>query len=108
MTKPGFTAVAAAKDIEEKGFCTFDLQGLSIVICHFRGEFFAFENMCSHARSSFDGGRLRGYRIICPMHGGTFDIRDGSATGAPARKPLRTFSLRVASGMIEVDLGDAN
>lgn len=108
MTEPGFISVAPAADIEEKGFRTFDVQGVSVAICHFRGEFFAIENQCSHARSTFDGGRLRGYRIICPMHGGTFDIRDGSAAGAPARKAIRVYPLRVEGGMIEIDLSGAD
>jgi 3-phenylpropionate/trans-cinnamate dioxygenase ferredoxin subunit len=47
---------------------------------------------------------MRGYNIICPVHGATFDIRDGSCTGPPARKPIRSFPLRIVDGMIEVDL----
>ena len=29
---------------------------------------------------------MRGYRLMCPLHGATFDIRDGSVTGAPATR----------------------
>jgi nitrite reductase/ring-hydroxylating ferredoxin subunit len=45
---------------------------------------------------------MRGYRIICPLHGATFDIRDGSATSLPAIQPIRSFPLRIVDGMIEV------
>lgn len=102
MSGQVFTAVAAASDIEEKNFATFAIDGVGIVICRFRDEYFAFENSCSHALSTFDDGRLRGYRIICPLHGATFDIRDGSCTGAPATKSIRSFPLRIVDGMIEV------
>jgi len=108
MSESGFTVVAAAQDIEEKSFSTFQANDMGIAVCRFRGEYFAIENQCSHARAVFDGGRLRGYRIICPMHGATFDIRDGTVTGAPAKKPIRTFPLRVVAGMIEVDLTGVN
>jgi len=47
---------------------------------------------------------MRGYRIMCPLHGGTFDIRDGSCTGLPATQPIRSFPLRIVDGMIEVAL----
>jgi nitrite reductase/ring-hydroxylating ferredoxin subunit len=45
---------------------------------------------------------LRGYQLICPLHGRSFDIRDGCATGKPARNPIRSFPLRIVDGMIEV------
>ena len=104
MSETGFTRIAAAAEIEEKKFSTFETNGVGIAVCRFRDEYFAIENRCSHALSTFDGGRMRGYRIMCPLHGGSFDIRDGAATGAPANKPIRTFALRIVDGMIEVDL----
>ena len=40
-------------------------------------------------------GRLRGNKVLCPMHGGSFDARDGSALSKPAREPLDTWQVRV-------------
>ena len=102
MPEQVFSAVTAAQNIQEKSFSTFELNGVGIAICRFRDEYFAIENRCSHALSTFDDGRLRGYRIMCPLHGGTFDIRDGSCTGLPATKAIRSFPLRIVDGMIEV------
>jgi 3-phenylpropionate/trans-cinnamate dioxygenase ferredoxin subunit len=106
MPEPSFTSVTSAEEIPEKGFACFNVAGKSLVICRFRGEFFALENLCSHAASTFDAGRMRGYRLMCPLHGGTFDIRDGSATGAPAIQAIRSFPVRVVEGTIAVDLTD--
>jgi 3-phenylpropionate/trans-cinnamate dioxygenase ferredoxin subunit len=106
LTDQSFIAVTAEDNIAEKGFSCFSVEGAAVAICRFKNEYFALENSCSHALSTFDGGRLRGYRIICPLHGATFDIRDGSATGAPAKRPIRTFPLRIVDGMIEVDISD--
>ena len=104
MSKQLFTAVTKAGDIEEKSFSTFEVNGTDIVICRLRDEYFAIENRCSHAQSAFNAGRVRGYQIICPLHGATFDIRDGSATSLPAKQPIRSFPLRIVDGMIEVKL----
>jgi nitrite reductase/ring-hydroxylating ferredoxin subunit len=106
MSDEGFVAVTAAGDIEEKSFSTFEVNGTNIAICRFRDEYFAIENRCSHALATFDKGRMRGFRIMCPVHGGTFDIRDGSATGAPATRPIPTFPLRIVDGVIEVNVGN--
>ena len=103
-----FTQVTAAQDIEEKSFATFDIGGTGIVICRFRDEYFAIENRCSHALATFDEGRMRGYRIMCPLHGGSFDIRDGACTGLPATQPIRSFPLRIVGGMIEVAIPQEN
>jgi len=104
MTEPAYTAITAAEDIEEKSFSTFEVNGVDFVICRLPDGYYAFENRCSHALSYFDNGRLRGHRIMCPLHGATFDVRSGACTGAPASRPIRTFPLRIVDGMIEVDL----
>ena len=105
-TNHSFIAVTSEDNIAEKSIACFDVDGTAVAICRFKNEYFALENSCSHALSTFEGGRLRGYRIMCPLHGATFDIRDGSPTGAPAKQAIRTFPLRIVDGMIEVDVGD--
>lgn len=107
MTESVYVPIAAADDIEEKNFSTFDVDGVDFAVCRVQNEYFAFENRCTHALSNFDNGRLRGHRIMCPLHGATFDVRNGACTGAPATKPIRTFPLRIVEGMIEVDLSSA-
>jgi len=102
-----YKAVTSVDTISEKAIHCFEVDGVAVVICKFRDEFYAVENSCSHALSGFDEGRLRGFRIMCPLHGATFDIRDGSCTGAPARLPIRSFPLRVVDDMIEIDVQSA-
>lgn len=104
MPEPRFVSVCAAEEIEEKAFRCFVVEEVAMVICRFRDEYFAVENLCSHALATFDDGRMRGYRLMCPLHGATFDIRDGSVTGAPATRPIRSYPLRVRDGVIEVDV----
>lgn len=104
MSESCYRAVTAAENITDKSFACFTVDGAALVICRFRDGYFALENQCSHAQSTFDEGRMRGYRLMCPLHGATFDIRDGSVTGLPATQPIRCYPLRVVDDMIEVDL----
>lgn len=104
MAEDSWVEVAQAADIEEKQFICVKAGGVGLVICRFRDEYFALENMCSHALSTFDEGRMRGYRLMCPLHGATFDIRDGCVTGAPATRPIRSFPVEVVDGQVRVDL----
>src|SRR5579871_3187451 len=73
-----------------------------LLLCHTKDGVFAVDNICSHAYARLCEGRLRGTRIICPLHGASFDARDGRVLGPPAAQPLAAFAVRIAAGMIEV------
>jgi nitrite reductase/ring-hydroxylating ferredoxin subunit len=79
------------------------LEGREIVICHTReGGLFALDNICTHAHARMCEGRLRATRLVCPLHGASFDVRDGSVLGPPATVPLLAHAVRVVDGTIEI------
>jgi 3-phenylpropionate/trans-cinnamate dioxygenase ferredoxin subunit len=90
-----FTAIARTADIPPRKTLCVELSGREILICHIAEGFFAVDNICSHAAEKLNNGRLKGHRILCPLHGAAFDVRDGSALSRPATVPLRTYPLRV-------------
>jgi nitrite reductase/ring-hydroxylating ferredoxin subunit len=71
------------------------LEGREVLLCHTAGGIFALDNHCSHGAARLCEGKLKGHRIHCPMHGGTFDVRDGAALSRPAVQPLACFVVRV-------------
>lgn len=85
--------------------CT--IAGREILICHTREGVFALDNICTHAHARLCEGRLRATRLVCPLHGASFDIRDGRVLGPPAEVPLPTHALRIVAGVIEVALSPA-
>jgi nitrite reductase/ring-hydroxylating ferredoxin subunit len=80
------------------------LTGREIVLCHTKHGIFALDNICTHAHARMNEGRLRGVRLICPLHGASFDVRDGRVLGAPATVPLSHHAVRVVEGFVEVAL----
>lgn len=98
--------VIAADQVADKSFLCTLVDGVGVVICNLgQGRFHAIENRCSHARASFDEGRLRGPRILCPLHGAMFDVRTGEPRGEPAKLPIATYPVRVTNeGVIEVEV----
>lgn len=74
----------------------------SIVLCHTREGWFAVDNVCTHAYAKLSEGRLRKTRLICPLHGGSFDCRTGAAIGSPAVVPLGTYALRLSGEHVEI------
>jgi nitrite reductase/ring-hydroxylating ferredoxin subunit len=73
-----------------------------IVICHTREGVFALDNICTHAHARLCEGWLRATRLVCPLHGAAFDVRDGRVLGPPALLPLSTHAVRIVDGAIEV------
>jgi len=107
MTDSQYVEVASAAEIPDKGFRCFRVNKVALVLARFRDEIYAVENLCSHALASFDNGRMRGPRLMCPLHGATFDIRDGEPKGAPATRPVKTFVVKVDGDRVLVDLAGA-
>jgi nitrite reductase/ring-hydroxylating ferredoxin subunit len=80
--------------------CT--VAGRELLLCHTRAGLFALDNICTHAEARLCEGRLRATRLVCPLHGAVFDVRDGRVLAPPAECPLSTHALRVRAGVIEV------
>jgi len=99
-----FLDLADIADIPDGCSKAYQVSGHDILICHTKSEFFAVENKCSHAKAKLEGGRLRAYRLICPLHGASFDVRDGNVKGEPATSPIRIYPLRVIDGRIQVSI----
>lgn len=102
MTAIEFHAVVPLADLPEGRMHPCLLAGREIVLCHTRAGIFALDNVCTHAYARMSDGRLRGTRLICPLHGASFDVRDGRVLGAPAERPLAAHTARVVDGIIEV------
>ena len=78
-----------------------------LLICHTRAGVCALDNICTHAHARLSEGRLRSTRLVCPLHGASFDVRDGRVLGPPAEAPLSTYAVRVVGDTIEVAVGAA-
>lgn len=108
MNEPSFVPVMTLAEVPQGSMQAKVLDGREIVICHTReGGVFALDNICTHAHARMCEGRLRATRLVCPLHGASFDVRDGRVLGPPATVPLSTYPVRVVDGMIEVSLTPA-
>jgi nitrite reductase/ring-hydroxylating ferredoxin subunit len=86
--------------------CTVvDVDGRRVlVVLSSDGVVHATQARCTHARVELGPGRLEGGLIECPMHGALFDPADGSVVKGPARRPVRTYAVRVVDGAVLIYL----
>jgi nitrite reductase/ring-hydroxylating ferredoxin subunit len=83
------------------------VEGRSLVICRTADGLHALDDVCTHADARMSEGRLRGSRLVCPLHGAAFDVTTGRVLAGPAPRPLAVHQVRVVDGMIEVALDPA-
>jgi nitrite reductase/ring-hydroxylating ferredoxin subunit len=100
-----FQTVMKLSELPLGSMHAFVIDGREVVLCHTREGLFALDNICTHAHARLCEGRLRATRLVCPLHGASFDIRDGRVLGPPAVVPLPTHAVRVVDDVIEVALG---
>lgn len=98
----GYQLVAAEGDIAPGQSRKITLGGRELLLCNAAGTFHVIEDRCPHAGASFEGGRIRGKFISCPLHGARFDLSNGRCLGG-AYKPVACFSVKVEDGHVWVD-----
>ena len=102
MSESAFARVARIAEVPTGRMLEVIVGSRSILLCHTREGWFAVDNVCTHAYAKLSEGRLRKMRLICPLHGGSFDCRTGAAIGAPAAAPLGTYALRLTGEDVEI------
>jgi nitrite reductase/ring-hydroxylating ferredoxin subunit len=108
MSESDFHALLPLDALKEGALRACSVDHREILVCRTREGVFAVENVCTHAEARMSEGRLRGVRIICPLHGAAFDVRDGRVLSGPATQPLVAYPVRVVDGTIEVGLAVSN
>jgi 3-phenylpropionate/trans-cinnamate dioxygenase ferredoxin subunit len=66
-----------------------------IAVARHGDEFFAIQDLCSHAAVPLSEGEVDDCTVECWLHGSRFDLRTGKPTGLPATEPVATFPVDV-------------
>src|SRR5262245_16096129 len=105
LTDDDYVRVGALADLKEGRMRSCKVADREIVLCRVDGQVYALDNVCTHALARMSEGRLRGKRLICPLHGASFDVRTGQVLAGPAVQPLPRHHARTTpEGAVEVAL----
>jgi Rieske Fe-S protein len=64
------------------------------------GEFKAFSAVCTHGGCTVN--KIEGNTIVCPCHGGTYSLADGSVLGGPPPRPLPAVAVTVEGDVLNI------
>jgi nitrite reductase/ring-hydroxylating ferredoxin subunit len=116
--------VGSPADIPEGGRLVLDIDGVTVGIFRFKGELYAYENVCAHQGGPVCQGRLihrvvevidedkrtTGMRfddeklhIVCPWHGAEYDVTTGVHPAQPEFR-LRRVTVTEDGGTVRVSL----
>ena len=99
-----FERVCAATEVPEDEALAVTVGDLDLAIARDGEEFFAVQNLCSHAEVALSEGEVADCQVECWLHGSRFDLRTGKPTGLPATEPVSTFAVEVRDDGVYVDV----
>jgi 3-phenylpropionate/trans-cinnamate dioxygenase ferredoxin subunit len=102
----GFERVCAADEVPTDEGLAVVVGDLEVVVARCGDEFFALQNVCSHAAVALSEGEVEDCQIECWLHGSRFDLRSGKPTGLPATEPVAAFPLDVRPDGLYVDTSE--
>lgn len=95
----GWYRVAAWDDLEVDAPTKAQLGDVPVVVVRTRTGVTVLADSCSHLAASLSGGEVVRERgedcLVCPWHGSTFRLTDGSAVHGPATAPQPVLASRV-------------
>ena len=97
-----FVRVASVRDVPPGKMMTVQVNGQAVVLANVDGTIYAFSGVCSHADGPLGRGKLLGDLVVCPFHGGQFEVRTGKAVMPPATDDILTFEVQIEGEDVKV------
>ena len=98
-----FRRACGVEDVHHDQALAVTIDGVEVAVARAGDEFFALQDMCSHAAVALTEGEVADCQIECWLHGSMFDLRTGKPTTFPATEPVATFAVDVRSDGVYVD-----
>jgi len=99
-----FRKIATKSEIPLGKIKVFKINGKQISIANTEGEYFAFDDTCTHEECSLSEGYLDGYTLTCFCHAGQFDISTGEVLSPPPPAPIGVYKVKVEGEDILIEI----
>jgi nitrite reductase/ring-hydroxylating ferredoxin subunit len=100
--------VIAEADLPEGSPTSATVGGVELLLVRRGATIHAISDRCNHRGCSLhDGDFSREGSVVCPCHGSTFSLEDGTLLHGPATAPQPAYLTRVRDGRVEVRLAHA-
>jgi uncharacterized membrane protein/nitrite reductase/ring-hydroxylating ferredoxin subunit len=104
-SKDGFVPVAEAGSLRDRETLRVQVGGKVMAVANLNGDFYAFQEFCTHRFGPLSEGAFYDGQVECPWHRSCFDVRTGNVTQGPAKVDLETYEVQVREGKLWVKAG---
>ena len=101
--RDGWTAVIDLAEVPPGTVAEVFVGDRALAVVNADGEIYAVDSTCPHAGGPLADGQLEGCMLTCPLHGWSFDVRDGT-TPVSVQVRLLTVPVRVEAGTVLVEV----
>lgn len=91
----GFTKAGTVTDFPEGKLKKVQVKGEDVVVANISGKMYAMTATCTHRGGPLDEGELNGTTVVCPWHGGQFDITTAEVVSPPPMKDEVQFEVQI-------------
>jgi 3-phenylpropionate/trans-cinnamate dioxygenase ferredoxin subunit len=98
-----FERACATSEVPADEALAVRIGALDLAVARDGDDFYAVQDLCTHAAVALSEGEVADCAIECWLHGSTFDLRTGKPTNLPATEPVATFPVEVRGADVYVD-----
>ena len=91
----GFVNVGRVADFPEGSLKKVAVSGEDVLVVCLGGRLYAIANSCTHRGGPLNEGELEDGKVVCPWHGGQFDLATGKVVSPPPMKDATSFEVRI-------------
>ncbi len=91
----GFVKVGHLNDFPDGSMKKVQAGGEDMLIANVGGSLYAITSTCTHRGGPLHEGQIDGTVVICPWHGGQFDLKTGKVVSPPPMRDETSFEVKV-------------
>ena len=91
----GFVKVGQVVDFPDGSLKKVSVDGEDVLVVCLSGKLYALANVCTHRGGPLNEGELEDGKVVCPWHGGQFDVATGKVVAPPPMKDLASLEVRI-------------
>jgi nitrite reductase/ring-hydroxylating ferredoxin subunit len=91
----GFAVVGKMEAFPEGKLRKVQVAGEDVLVANIGGRIYAIANTCTHRGAQLHEGEREGTTVVCPFHGGQFDITTGKVVSPPPMRDELSFEVRI-------------
>jgi len=91
----GFVVIGRIETFPEGKLKKVQVAGEDVVVANVGGKIYAIAASCTHRGAPLDEGELERTTLVCPWHGGQFDITTGKVVSPPPMRDEASFDVQI-------------